>query len=170
MKSPRSAMLNSDSRDFKIRERSTFAGAMLLVFGLLTLLACQHAAQSLTNQNNPDDEKNPELAVLHKYGWTVEGEPTESTVELPTPVDRLLVTRLRLLASKRIGLDFRDQAGKTLPLRTYKVINDAERGHNVRAHLMLADKKVVGAWLTVEGEETAPGIYALNVNPHKPKV
>jgi hypothetical protein len=26
---------------------------------------------------------------------------------------------------------------------------------------------IVGAWLTVEGEDMAPGIYALDVNPHK---
>jgi len=31
----------------------------------------------------------------------------------------------------------------------------------------LAEKKIVGAWLTVEGEDRAPGIYALNVLPHK---
>jgi hypothetical protein len=74
---------------------------------------------------------------------------------------------LYLLASKRIGLDFSNQAGQTLPLRTYKVMNDIERGHDIRAHLLLADKKVAGAWLSIEGSEIAPGVYVLNVNPHK---
>jgi len=49
------------------------------------------------------------------------------------------------------------------------VSNKAERGHDLRAHLLLADKKIVGAWLTVFGEDIAPGIYALNVLPHKRK-
>jgi hypothetical protein len=145
-------------------------GRLLLTVALIaSLISCRHFAESLpqNNANRVEDEKNPELSLLHKYGWTVEGEPTETTMELPNPVDRQLSTRLYLLASKRIGLDFRDQAGKTLPLRTYKVINEVERGHDIRAHILLADKKIVGAWLTVFGEETAPGIYALNVNPHK---
>lgn len=143
---------------------------VLIITALMSsLLACQQSVVRSSNQsaNRTDDEKNPELALLYKYGWTVQGEPTDSTIELPTPVDRLLVNRLHLLASKRIGLDFRDQAGKTLPLRTYKVTNEAERGHDIRAHILIAEKKIVGAWLTVEGEDIAPGIYALNVNPHK---
>lgn len=149
-----------------LRAPTLFAIAVLSL-----LLACQHAAQTSLTQdaNRADDEKNPELALLHKYGWTVEGKSTDSTIELPTPVDRLLNTGLYLLASRRIGLDFRDQAGKTLPVRTYKVINDVESGHDIRAHILLAEKRIVGAWLTVKGEEIAPGIYALNVNPHRPK-
>jgi hypothetical protein len=146
--------------------------AQLSAFALVaSLLSCQHLARTSANPDNlrPDDEKNPELILLHKYGWTVEGDPTESTMELPNPVDKLLATRLYLSASKRIGLDFRDQAGKTLPLRTYKVINEVERGHDIRAHLLLADKKVVGAWLSIFGSESAPNIYALNVNPHQRK-
>lgn len=136
---------------------------------LALLLACQHAAQSSPGQNanRAEDEKNPALSLLHKYGWTVEGDPTDSKLEFPSPVDRLLSTRLYLRASKAIGLDFSDQGGQTLPLRTYKVTNEAERGHDLRAHLLLADKKVVGAWLSIEGEDISPGIYSLNVSPHK---
>jgi len=114
-----------------------------------------------------EDEKNPELALLHKYGWTAEGEPMDGNLELPKPVTRLLSTRMYLQTSKAIGLDFSSYAGQTLPLRNYKVSNEAERGHDLRAHLLLADKKIVGAWLTVFAEEIAPGIYALNVLPHK---
>ena len=146
----------------------------LTIAVLISLVACQHGVQSSANQNanRAEDDKNPELSLLHKYGWTVVGEPADSTIELPAPIDRLLVSRLRLSASKRIGLDFGDQAGKTLAVRTYKVTNDAERGHEIRAYLLLSGTKVVGAWLSVagkEGEELAPNIYALNVNPHKPK-
>ncbi len=147
------------------------AVSALVTIGLMSpLISCRHFAQSSDqhNANRADDEKNPELKLLGKYGWTVEGEPTETTIELPTPVDKLLSTRLYSLASKRIGLDFSNQAGKTLPLRTYKVINEVERGHDIRAHLLLVDKKVTGAWLSVEGSERSPNIYALNVNPHKP--
>ncbi|HEY8203951.1 MAG TPA: DUF4830 domain-containing protein [Pyrinomonadaceae bacterium] len=143
---------------------------MLLIVALLSsVLACQNAGQSsgIQSGDRAEDEKNPELSLLRKYGWTVEGEPKETTMELPNPVDKLLATRLYVLASKRIGLDFSNQAGKTLPLRTYKVINEVERGHDIRAHLLVADKKIVGAWLSVEGSESAPNIYALNVNPHK---
>ena len=107
------------------------------------------------------------LALLHKYGWTAEGEPMDGNLELPKPVTRLLYTRMYLQTSKAIGLDFSSYAGQTLPLRNYKVSNKAERGHDLRAHLLLADKKIVGAWLTVFAEEIAPGIYALNVLPHK---
>ena len=147
----------------------------LLVLRLIPLLllssppACQRAGQTPPDQNatRPDDKDNPELSLLHKYGWTAEGDPTEGTLALPSPVTAYLSTRQYLSASKAIGLDFSDRAGQSLPLRTYKVGNEAERGHNVRAHLLLAEQKVVGAWLTVEGEDIAPGIYPLNVNPHK---
>jgi hypothetical protein len=142
----------------------------LVPVALLALLfGCQRAAQLSPGQNanRAEDEKNPALSLLHKYGWTVEGDPTEGKLELPSPVDRLLSTRLYLQASKAIGLDFSNYAGQTLPLRNYKITNDAERGHDIRAHLLLADKKIVGAWLSVEGEDIAPGVYALNVNPHK---
>jgi hypothetical protein len=144
---------------------------LIPVASLALLLACQHAAQSSPGQNpnRAEDEKNPELSLLQKYGWTVEGDPTDSKFELPSPVNRLLSTRLYLRASKAIGLDFSDHAGQTLPLRNYKVTNEAERGHDLRAHLLLAEKKIVGAWLSVEGEAIAPGVYALNVLPHKRK-
>jgi hypothetical protein len=137
---------------------------------LASLLAC-HAfkSESANTNQHPEDEKNPELNLLHKYGWTVAGNPTDSKLDLPSPVTRFLSTRLYLQASKTIGLDFSNFAGQTLSVRTYKVTNEAERGHDIRAHLLLAEKKLVGAWLSVEGEEIAPGIYALNVNPHKPR-
>jgi hypothetical protein len=153
-----------------LMNRSSIAW-MIAVVAFWSLLACQHVARSSGQPDNlqREEEKNPELNLLHKYGWTVEGEPTDSTIEVPTPVDRLLVSRLQLLASKRIGLDFTDQAGKTLPMRIYRVTNEAERGHEIRAYLVLADKKLVGAWLSVFGEDLAPNIYALNVNPHKLK-
>ena len=125
------------------------------------------AVKTIRDANRLEDENNPELSLLHKYGWTVEGNPTDGTVDLPNPITRLLSTRQYLQASKGIGLDFSSYAGQTLPLRNYRVSNEAERGHDLRAHLLLADKKIVGAWLTVFAEEIAPGIYALNVLPHK---
>jgi len=135
-----------------------------------SLLACQGVVRSANQSTNrTGDEKNPELALLHKYGWAAEGDPTEGELGLPRPVTALLSTRLYLAASKGIGLDFSDYAGQTLPLRNYKVTNEVERGHDLRAHLLLADEKIVGAWLSVEGEDTAPGVYALNVSPHKTK-
>lgn len=141
---------------------------LVSVLVLASLLAC-HAfkSESATNNQHPEEEKNPELSLLHKYGWTVAGDPTDGKLDLPSPVTRLLATRLYLQASKAIGLDFSNYAGQTLSLRTYKVTNEAEREHDIRAHLLLAENKVVGAWLSVEDEDIAPGIYALNVNPHK---
>lgn len=140
----------------------------IAMLALSSLLACQHIANSSASQNanRAEDEKNPELSLLHKYGWTVEGDPTDGKLHLPSPVTRLLSTRLYLQASKAIGLDFSNYAGQTLPLRNYKVTTDAERGHDIRAHLLLADKKIVGAWLSAEGEDISPGVYALNVRPH----
>jgi len=154
-----------------MKQPPTLVTRLWLVLALVSLMGCQQLSQSAPNQKSPtpNDEKNADLVLLHNYGWTVEGEPKESTMELPAPVDRLLGVRLKLVASKRIGLDFSDQAGKTLPLRTYNVVNDQERGHDIRAHVLIADQKIVGAWLTREGDESAPGIYALNVNPHKRK-
>jgi hypothetical protein len=133
--------------------------------------ACQRAGQTSSNQNasSSEDKDNPELSLLRRYGWTVEGDASESTLELPRPVTAYLSTRRYLEASKAIGLDFSEWAGHSLPLRTYKVSNEAERGHDLRAHLLLAEQKIVGAWLTIEGEDIAPGIYPLNVNPHKRK-
>jgi hypothetical protein len=139
---------------------------LVTVVGLVLLLACRPSESTNVNQHI-EDEKNPELSLLHKYGWTVEGDPTDGKLDLPSPVTRLLATRLYLQASKTIDLDFSDYAGQTLSLRTYKVTNETERAHDIRAHLLLAEKKVVGAWLSVAGEEISPGIYALNVNPHK---
>jgi hypothetical protein len=138
------------------------------VLALASLLACHAFSSESANTNqHPADEKNPELSLLHKYGWTIAGDPTDSRLDLPSPVTRLLATRLYLQASKTIGLDFSGYAGQSLPLRNYKVTNEAERGHDIRAHLLLAEKKVAGAWLSIEGEDIAPGIYSLNVNPHK---
>ncbi|MFN2576626.1 MAG: DUF4830 domain-containing protein [Pyrinomonadaceae bacterium] len=143
----------------------------IAIVALSSLLACQRSAHSSPEQNanRAEDQKNPELALLHTYGWTIEGDPTASKLELPSPVDRLLSTRLYLRMSKAIGLDFSNHAGQTLPLRNYKVTNDAEQDHDIRAHLLLADSKIVGAWLSVANEDIAPGVYALNVNPHQPK-
>jgi hypothetical protein len=149
-----------------------FAATLLIVGLMPSLLSCRHLAQSSANQNanRAEDEKNPELGLLHKYGWTVEGEPTDhGKLELPNPVTRLHSIQFYLRASKAIGLDFSSYAGQALPLHTYKVTNEVERGHDIRAHILLAEKRIVGAWLTVMGEEIAPGIYALNVNPHRPK-
>src|SRR6266576_3832310 len=141
---------------------------LVSVLALASLLACQAFKSESANTNqHPDEEKNPELSLLQKYGWTVASDPTDGELDLPSPVTRLLATRLYLQASKTIGLDFSNCAGQTLPLRTYKVTNEAERGHDIRAHVLLAEKKIVGVWLSVEGEEIAPGIYALNINPHK---
>ena len=138
------------------------------MLALASLLACQALKSESANTNqHSDEEKNPELSLLHKYGWTVASDPTDGKLDLPSPVTRLLDMRLYLQASKAIGLDFSNYAGQTLPLRTYKVTNEAERGHDIRAHVLLAEKKIVGVWLSVEGEEIAPGIYALNINPHK---
>lgn len=138
------------------------------VLALASILACNAFKSESANSNpDPEDEKNPELSLLHKYGWTVAGDPTEDKIDLPSPVTRVLATRLYLQASKTIGLDFSNYGGQTLSLRTYKVINEAERGHDIRAHLLIAEKRVVGAWLSVEGEDISPGIYALNVSPHK---
>lgn len=141
---------------------------LVSVLALASLLAC-HAfkSESATTNQHPEEEKNPELSLLHKFGWTVGDDPTDGKLDLPSPVTRLLATRLYLQASKAIGLDFSDYAGQTLSLRTYKVTNEAERGHEIRAHLLLAEKEIVGTWLSVEGEDIAPGIYALNVNPHR---
>jgi hypothetical protein len=138
------------------------------VLALASLLAC-HAfkSESASTNQHPEDEKNPELSLLHKYGWTIAGDPTDGKLDLPSPVTRLLATRLYLQASKTIDLDFSNYAGQTLSLRTYKVTSEAERGHEIRAHLLLAEKKIVGAWLSAEGEDISPGIYALNLNPHK---
>jgi hypothetical protein len=145
------------------------ASVLLTVAFLSSLPACQHTVHSSANQNTgrEDVEKDPELALLRKYGWSAEGGPTESMLTLPRPVTAQLSTRLYSQASKAIGLDFSDRAGETLPLHTYKVTNDAERGHDIRAHLLVAEEKTVGAWLSVEGEEIAPGVYPLNVQPHK---
>jgi hypothetical protein len=138
------------------------------MLALASLLACHALKSESANINqHPGDEKNPELSLLHKYGWTVAGDPMAGKLDLPSPVTRLLATRLYLQASKTIGLDFSNHAGQTLSLRSYKVTNEAEREQKVRAHLLLAEKKIVGAWLSVEGEDIAPGVYALNVNPHK---
>src|SRR6266536_5640805 len=136
----------------------------IAIVALSSVLACQHSSQCSPGQNanRAEDEKNPELALLHKYGWTIEGDPTESKLELPSPINRLLSTRLYLQASKAVGLDFSNYAGQSLPLRNYKVTNDVERGHDIRAHLLVADSKIVGAWLSVAGEDIAPGVYALN--------
>jgi hypothetical protein len=146
---------------------------LIPVLALASLPACHafklESANANQNSSRLEDEKNPELALLHKYGWTVEGDPTDSKLELPKPVTRLLFTRMYLQTSKAIGLDFSDYAGQTLPLRNYKVSNEAERGHDIRAHLLLAEKKIVGAWLSVQGEDISPGVYALNVLPHKKK-
>ena len=141
---------------------------LIPVLAVASLLACHAFKSGSANTNeHPEDEKNPELSLLHKFGWTVTGDPTDGKLDLPNPVTRLLSTRLYLQASKTIGLDFSNYAGRTLALRSYKVTNEAEREHDTRAHLLLAEKKLVGAWLSVEGEDISPGIYALNVNPHK---
>src|SRR5438045_3635750 len=95
---------------------------VLIITALMSsLLACQGVVRSANQSTNrTGDEKNPELALLHKYGWAAEGDPTEGELGLPRPVTALLSTRLYLAASKGIGLDFSDYAGQTLPLRNYK--------------------------------------------------
>ncbi len=143
--------------------------SFISVLALTSLLGCQDVARSSNqNVNRVENEQNPELVLLRKYGWTVAGDPTDSKLALPKPVTGQLSTRLYLQASRAIALDFSNYAGQTLPLRNYKVTNDAERGHDIRAHLLLADRKIVGVWLSVEGEDISPGVFALNVNPHKP--
>jgi uncharacterized protein DUF4830 len=144
---------------------------LVSVLALASVLAC-HAfkSESANTSRHPEDEKNPEVGLLHKYGWTVASDPTDGKLDLPNTVTRILSTRLYLQASKTISLDFSNYAGQTLALRSYKVTNEAERGHDIRAHLLLAEKNVVGAWLSVENEDISPGIYALSVNPHKRKL
>ncbi|OLE54851.1 MAG: hypothetical protein AUG51_05775 [Acidobacteria bacterium 13_1_20CM_3_53_8] len=143
---------------------------LIIVLALASPLACQKSEsanrQLSSNQNESRPEANPELNLLRRYGWTAEGAATESMLELPNPVTAYLSTRRYLEASKVIGLDFSGHAGQKLPMRTYKVTNEAVRGYDLRAHLLIAGQDIVGAWLSVVGDE-APGVYPLSARPHQ---
>ena len=70
---------------------------------------------------------------------------------------------LYLRASREIGLDFTPYAGQTLPIRVYQLGREPHRNLAVREFLLIADERVVGAWLDVE--QGAPGLYTLNTKP-----
>ena len=111
--------------------------------------------------------EDPYTPVLRQYNWNPRGTPTIVMVTLP-PAEELPSTMgppwaLYLQASQEIGLDFTQYAGQTLPLHVYPVGREPQQSQAVRGFLLIADKRVVGAWLDVE--QGAPGLYPLNTKP-----
>ncbi len=111
--------------------------------------------------------EDPYTPVLRQHNWIPLGTPDIVTVTL-SPAEELPSAMgppwaLYLQASQEIGLDFTRYAGQTLPLRVYRLSNEARQDLAVRGFLLVADDSVVGAWLDVE--QGAPGLYPLNTKP-----
>jgi len=128
----------------------------LLISALVVLLtACT------PNGSYDDAEK-----FLEAHGWSIAGSVKESTVEIPSdlsPVSGTPPWAVLLEQSKSVGLDFSDQAGKTVKILAYPVIDQEGRlegdYHWAAALLVNQDGRIIGAWVTPIG--TLGGSYSI---------
>lgn len=129
---------------------------LLFISALIVLLtACTPSAA-------PDDP----VQLLEAHGWSIVGSVKESTVEIPA--DLSLVSgpppwAVLLDLSKSVGLDFSDQAGKTVKLLAYPVADQKGRlddDQDWAAILLVSqDGRIAGAWVTPL--ETLGGSYSI---------
>lgn len=109
-----------------------------------------------------DSAAAAEGELLRRYGWTVLRGPARDTFRLPDPVDRFRNTEKYLHASQTIGLDFGRHAGRLARTHTYRVAKPGLGSlSGLRAHLLLVDGKIEGAWISAEN--AAPGIYSMQL-------
>jgi len=110
--------------------------------------------------------KTPFVALLEKYGWTPEGEPTVQPVTIPQLEDLNRPNEppfnLYLEASQAIGLDFTSWAGQEVQLRTYFLGREPTENLEVYGHLLVDGQRFLGAWVSVEGQE--PSVHPLNTD------
>lgn len=124
-----------------MRRNSLVALVLML---LLLLVGCASPSRQ------PDVEN-----FLAKYGWSPAGEAEETTIEIPAvfvlesgsaPWPALLDF------SRSVGLDFSDQAGRTVKILHVPVEDREGRvssEYRWQAHLLVSEEgRVVGAWVT----------------------
>ncbi len=139
-----------------------------LVLVLILIGVVVGTGYSLINRRaSPVAFEDSYTAILRQHNWTPREAPNIVTVTLPSadelPLAMAPPWSLYLGASREIGLDFTSYAGQTLPLRVYQLSGEPNENQVVRGFLLVADERVVGAWLDVE--QGAPGLYPLNTKP-----
>ncbi|MBQ9098241.1 MAG: DUF4830 domain-containing protein [Clostridia bacterium] len=83
------------------------------------------------------------IAFLAQFGWTVEGEPLESTtVTVPREFDKVFAAYNELQRAQ--GLDLTHYSGKTVERYTYKVTNYEGHEGTVLANLLISRGRVIG--------------------------
>ena len=114
--------------------------------------------KSTTTESQKD--KDASVDFLAKYGWRVQGSPTEIALEIPKELTGLPFFHYQS-ASESVGLDLKKAAGKTLPIRKYTLTEKAPRsGGTLYAYLAFDNAEIVGAWLAADSPVT-PGIASV---------
>lgn len=100
------------------------------------------------------------LALIQQYGWSVDGKPTVTAMEVPDSLTGLPFTHYQS-ASEGIGLDLTPARGKRISLQRYTLTRRTKSGDRLFAHVALLEGRIVGAWLSTDAP-VAPGISPLS--------
>jgi hypothetical protein len=103
---------------------------------------------------------DPAVALIQKYGWSVEGQPTVTVMDVPESLTGLPFTHYQS-ASESIGFDLTPAQGMRLSLQRYTLTKRTKSGAHLFAHVALLEGRIVGAWLSTDAP-VAPGISPLS--------
>ena len=139
-------------------EKGKGKGKKLLLFVILALIIAL-AAYFITSARK-EAAADAEFAMstnaervefLNKQGLIVKPEPAESEkVLIPSEFSDVYKDYAALQSSQ--GFDLEKYKGKEAELITYRVLNYPNCRDNVTANLLVADGRLIGADITIEGE------------------
>ncbi|RLC86090.1 MAG: hypothetical protein DRI37_07365 [Chloroflexi bacterium] len=107
----------------------------------------------------PTAAADPYVALLEKYHWTPEGEPTIQPVTIRLVGTNAPAFTLFLEASQAIGLDFTPWVGQEVQLRTYFLGHEPTVHSKIYGNLLVEEQQVIGACVSVERQR--PGVHPL---------
>ena len=107
----------------------------------------------------PTATADPYVALLEKYHWTPEGEPTVQPVTIRLVGTSTPAFTHFLEASQAIGLDFTPWVGQEVQQRTYFLGHEPTANLEIYGCLLVEEQQVLGACVTVEGQ--VPGVHPL---------
>lgn len=107
----------------------------------------------------PTATADPYVALLEKYHWTPEGEPTVQPVTIRLVGTNEPTFNLCLEASQAIGLDFTPWVGQEVQQRSYFLGHEPTENLEVYGSLLVEGQNIVGAWLSVRRQY--PGVHPL---------
>ena len=132
----------------KVPRKKLLAGSITvlcccLVVATALILTADREVVTTSTEASGIRSNEDRIAFLAQFGWTVEGEPLESTtVTVPQEFDKVFAAYNELQRAQ--GLDLTHYSGKTVERYTYKVTNYEGHEGTVLANLLISRGRVIG--------------------------